>query len=117
MPTIADLVSILRRREGVDAVVVLGRDGLLIDGSGGALLDPEGLAALVPPLALSAGDLGRAAGRGEAGLMVLDCAGGAIVVCPLSPDAILLVVLRADANLAALVYELRRHRAQIAALV
>lgn len=33
MPTIRDLVSALRLREGVDAAMVLGRDGLLIDGA------------------------------------------------------------------------------------
>lgn len=33
MPTIRDLVRALRRREGVDAAMVLGRDGLLIDGA------------------------------------------------------------------------------------
>ena len=32
MPSIRDLVAAIRQREGVDAAVVLGRDGLLIDG-------------------------------------------------------------------------------------
>ena len=31
MPTIRDLVAALRQRDGVEAAVVLGRDGLLID--------------------------------------------------------------------------------------
>ena len=31
MATIRDLVGALRQREGVDAAIVLGRDGLLID--------------------------------------------------------------------------------------
>lgn len=117
MPTIRDLVSILRRREGIDAAIVLGRDGLLIDAAANASLDPDGLAALVPPLVLAVADLGRAAGRGALGLMVLEHERGPIVVSPLSDEAYLLVLLQPEANLAALLYELRRHRAQIAALV
>jgi predicted regulator of Ras-like GTPase activity (Roadblock/LC7/MglB family) len=38
-------------------------------------------------------------------------------VAALSQDAILLVLLDTRANLAALLYDLRRHRAQIAAIV
>jgi predicted regulator of Ras-like GTPase activity (Roadblock/LC7/MglB family) len=117
MPTIRDLVSVLRRRDGVDAAVVLGRDGLLIEGATQAPFDPEGLAALVPPLALSALDLGRASERGDFGLMVLEYDGGSIIVTALSAEAFLFVLLRPTANLASLLYELRRHRAQIAALV
>jgi uncharacterized protein len=117
MPTIRDLVSALRRREGVEAAIVLGRDGLLIDGATGAAFDPDGLAAHGPPLALAAADLGSAARRGDVGLMVLEYAGGTIVVSALSPDALLLVLLGQEANLASLLYELRRHRAQLSALV
>lgn len=117
MATIRDLVSLLRRREGVDAAVVLGRDGLLIDGATGAPFDPEGLAALVPPLVLASAELARAADRGAFGLMVLEHARGPIVVSALSADAYLLVLMQPHANLAALLYELRAHREQIAALV
>jgi len=117
MPTIRDLVSALRRREGVDAAIVLGRDGLLIDGSSTAPLDPEGLAAMVPPMVLAAVDLGFAAERGDFGLMVLEYGGGNVVVSALSADAFLIVSLQPNANLASLLYELRRFRTQIAALV
>jgi predicted regulator of Ras-like GTPase activity (Roadblock/LC7/MglB family) len=117
MATIRDLVSALRRRDGVDAAIVLGRDGLLIDGATEAELDPDGLAAFVPPMALAAAEMGVAAGRGDFGLMVLEYSGGTVVVSSVSPDAYLLVLLRPDANLSALLYDLRRFRAQIAALV
>ena len=117
MPSIRDLVSALRRPDGVDAAVVLGRDGLLIDGSCTPPLDPDGLAAHVPPMALAAVEMGLAAAKGEFGLMVLEYSGGTVVVCALSGDAYLLVLLQPTANLAALLYELRRHRTQISALV
>lgn len=117
MPTIRDLVSALRRRDGVDAALVVGRDGLLIDGDTSGPLDPDGLAAYVPPMALAAAEMGLAAQRGAFGLMVLEYTGGSVVVASLSADAYLLVLLQPHANLASLLFELRRHRAQIAALV
>ena len=117
MPTIRDLVSALRHRDGVDAAIVLGRDGLLIDGATDAAFDPDGLAAFVPPMALAAGEMGAAGGRGDFGLMVLEYALGTVVVTAVSADAFLLVLLRPEANLAALLYDLRRFRAQIASLV
>jgi predicted regulator of Ras-like GTPase activity (Roadblock/LC7/MglB family) len=117
MPTIRDLVSALRGRDGVDAAIVLGRDGLLIDGKSAAPLDPEGLAAFVPPMALAAIDLGLAAQRGDFGLMVLEYGSGNAVVTALSHEAYLLVLLQPTANLASLLYELRRYRTQISALV
>ncbi len=116
MATIRDLVSALRRRDGVDAAIVLGRDGLLIDGATESL-DPEGLAAFVPPMVTAAVDMGLASGRGDFGLMVLEYGAGTAVVTAVSPDALLLVLLRPTANLAAMLYDLRRHRAQIAALI
>jgi predicted regulator of Ras-like GTPase activity (Roadblock/LC7/MglB family) len=117
MATIRDLVSALRRRDGVDAAIVLGRDGLLIDGATEGALDPEGLSAHVPPMVIAAIDMGAAAGRGDFGLMVLEYSGGTVVVTSVSPDALLLVLLNPSANLAAMLFDLRRHRAQIAALV
>ncbi len=117
MATIRDLVGALRRRDGVDAVIVLGRDGLLIDGAADGALDPDGLAAHVPPMVAAAIDMGSAAGRGSFTLMVLEYGAGTAIVTSVSPEAILLVLLREGANLAALLYDLRRHRAQIAAIV
>ncbi len=117
MATIRDLVGALRRREGVEAAIVLGRDGLLIDGATEGQLDPEGLAAHVPPMVLSAIDMGVAAGRGDFGMMVLEFNHGTAIVTAVSADALMLVLLAPSANLASLLYDLRRHRAHIAALV
>ena len=117
MPTIRDLVSALRRRDGVQAAIVLGRDGLLIDGAVEQSFDAEGLAAHVPPLITAAAELGLTSHRGELGLVVMEYSGGIAVAGSVSADALLLILLAPSANLAALLYDLRRHRAQIAALV
>ena len=50
MANIRDLVAALRQRDGVEAAIVLGRDGLLIDSQVVPGLDAEDLAARIPPI-------------------------------------------------------------------
>jgi predicted regulator of Ras-like GTPase activity (Roadblock/LC7/MglB family) len=117
MPTIRDLVAVIRQREGVEAAVVLGRDGLLIDSQADAGLDAEDIAAHVPSIIQYADELGVSAARGALATTVLEYERGLAIVSCLSPDAVLLVLVQPTANLGQLLYELRRNRANIAALV
>ena len=52
MPGIRDVVQALQRRPGVEAVVVVGRDGLPIDSSGQGV-DADSVAALLPGVSSS----------------------------------------------------------------
>jgi predicted regulator of Ras-like GTPase activity (Roadblock/LC7/MglB family) len=117
LPGIRDLVAAVRQREGVEAAVVLGLDGLLIHGSGQPGFDLETLAATVPGMLSSAGDLARATRLGEVDSSVVQTSDGFLVMTVIGPEAVLLVVLRFDANIAQLLGELRRNRESIAALV
>jgi len=117
MASIRDLVAALRQRDGVDAAIVLGRDGLLIDSQVVAGLDPEDLAARIPPIIGPSDELGTAAGRGEVVTVILEHKTGIAIVSVLSPEAILLVLVQPSANIGQLLYELRRNREHIAALV
>lgn len=117
MPSIRDLVAAIRQREGVDAAIVLGRDGLLIDSHLTPGLDAEDIAARIPAIIGSADDFGVAIGRGELMTAVLEHSKGLAIVSVLSPEAILLVLVTAKANLGQLLFELRRNREHIAALV
>jgi predicted regulator of Ras-like GTPase activity (Roadblock/LC7/MglB family) len=117
MPSIRDLVAAIRQREGVEAAIVLGRDGLLIDSQVVPGLDPEDLAARIPPIISPADELGLSAGRGELYTAVLEHRGGIAIVSVLSNEAVLLVLLSAQANVGQLLFELRRHREHIADLV
>jgi predicted regulator of Ras-like GTPase activity (Roadblock/LC7/MglB family) len=117
MPSIRDLVAAIRQREGVDAAIVLGPDGLLIDSSHSAGLDAEGLAARIPAIISPADELGSATGRGELLTAVLEHRNGLAIVSVLSPEAILLVLVSPRANIGQLLFELRRNREHIAALV
>jgi predicted regulator of Ras-like GTPase activity (Roadblock/LC7/MglB family) len=117
MASIRDLVGAIRQRDGVEAAVVLGRDGLLIDSQAVPGIDAEDLAARIPAIIGSADDLGAAASRGPLTTAVLEHRDGIAVVSVLSDDAILLVLVRPHANVGQLLFELRRNREHIASLV
>lgn len=117
MASIRDLVAALRQREGVEAAIVLGRDGLLIDSQAIPGLDPEDLAARIPPIIGPADELGNAAKRGEVVTVILEHKQGIAIVSVLSSEAILLVLVQPSADIGQLLYELRRNREHIAALV
>ena len=117
MPTIRDVVQSLSRRDGVDAVIVLGRDGLPIDSAATDGLDTEGLAALVPSVMAACNRLGGAASRGEFASGVVEFSQGLIVVTVLTTEAMLALFVRPDVNVGSLLYELRRHQSAIAGLL
>lgn len=117
MASIRDLVAALRQREGVDAAIVLGRDGLLIDSQAIPGMNAEDLAARIPPVIGPADDLGVAANRGQLVTAVLEMKEGLAIVSVLSAEAVLLVLVHPSANIGQLLYELRRNREHIAALV
>lgn len=117
MASIRDLVGAIRHFEGVEAAVVLGRDGLLIDSQTVAGVDAEDLAARIPAIIAPADELGTAAKRGPLLTSVLEYRDGLAIASVLSADAILLVLVRPQANIGQLLFELRRNREQMAALV
>lgn len=117
MPTIRDLVAAIRQRDGVDAAVILGRDGLLIDSQTVANLAPEDVAAHVPAIISAADEFGESAQRGPLTTAVLEHPRGLAIVSVLSADAVLLVLVQATANIGQLLFELRRNREHIASLV
>src|SRR5437764_173398 len=117
MPSIRDLVAAIRRREGVDAAIVLGRDGLLIDSQLSEGLIADDIAARIPAIIGAADDFGTATQRGELLTAVLEHKNGMAILSVLSPEAILVVLVTPRANIGQLLFELRRNREHIAALV
>ena len=117
MPTIRDLVGALRQRDGVDAAVVLGRDGLLIDSQTVPAVDAEGVAALVPSIVAAADEFGSHETLGALTTAVLEFGQGIAIISALTSDAILVVLAQPTTDLAPLLFELRRNRGNIAALV
>ncbi|HEX3867811.1 MAG TPA: roadblock/LC7 domain-containing protein [Gemmatimonadaceae bacterium] len=117
MPTIRDLVAAIRQRDGVDAAIVLGHDGLVIEAQLSPELTADDLAARVPGIVGPASDFGFTHGRGDLLTAVLEHRDGFAIVSVLSVDAILLVLVAPGANTGQLLYELRRNREEIAALI
>ena len=117
MPSIRDVVRTLAQREGVDAVIVLGRDGLTIDAATRDGLDSDGLAALVPSVVAACAQLGHAASRGDFSLSAVEYAGGLALISALTPESLLAVFLQPGVNAGPLLYELHRHRSAIATLL
>ncbi|NUO62987.1 MAG: hypothetical protein HOQ11_01965 [Gemmatimonadaceae bacterium] len=117
MATIRDLVGAIRQREGVEAAVVLGRDGLLIDSQVLPNFDPEHIAAHIPSIINAAEELASAARRGELVTSILEYERGYAIVSVLSREALLLVLVQSNADVGKLLFELRRNRQHIAALV
>lgn len=117
MPTIRELVTAIGEREGVEGVIVLGRDGMLVDSRTAAGLDSEHLAAHVPGLVSAAEDLATSGDRGALVTAVLEHERGMAVVSTLSTEAILLVLVKPAANVGRLLFDLRRHRGSLASVV
>ena len=117
MATIRDVVEALNRRAGVDAVVVVGRDGLAIDSRVQDGVDGENVAALLPSVINGMTQLGSAGGRGDFGTAVLEFGKGVAVVAVLNADALLVVLVQPDTNVGGLLFDLRRHRSAIAGLL
>lgn len=117
MPNIRDVVEALQRREGVDAVLVVGRDGLPIDSRTRDGVDGESIAALLPGVVRGVTELGAAAGRGEFAAGVLEFGGGLAVVAVLHADAVMVVLVQPQTNVGGLLFDLQRHRAALAGLL
>src|SRR5882762_826989 len=117
MATIRDVVEALSRSNGVDAVVVVGRDGLPIDSRVANGVDADSVAALLPTAIKHMAQLGDAGGRGDFTSAVLEFGGGLAVVAVLHADALLIVLVQPATNVGALLFDLRRHRTAIAGLL
>lgn len=110
-------LSELRAHEGVEHVLVLGRDGLLIQHLGDGSLDADTVAAMAPGIATSADAIAEAAGRGSFSTAVLELEQGVAIVLALSADLLLALLLRANVGFAPLLHALRHDRARLAELV
>lgn len=117
MASIRDVVEALGRRSGVEAVVVVGRDGLPIDSRAANGVDSESVAALLPSVINAMTQIGEAGARGEFGTAVLEYGRGLAVVTVLTVDALLIVLVQPATNVGALLFDLRRHRSAIAGLL
>jgi len=117
MATLRELTEAIQQRPGVLSVVILGADGLVIETHHAGHDHAETLAARVPAVARAARQLGDAAELGEAQLVLLELDQGYCIVLRLSAHAMLFISASHAVALGELLYDLRRHRAPMSALV
>jgi predicted regulator of Ras-like GTPase activity (Roadblock/LC7/MglB family) len=117
MPTLKDLLARLSSRSEVEAVFVVGQDGLLIDQVTPAGSDAEAVAAMAPNILHNARELGSAARHDGLATAVIEYADGVAIVTDVPPEMILVTFVRPGVPFGALLYELRQNRGQIADLV
>lgn len=117
MSTIRDVVQALGTRDGVQAVIVLGRDGLLIDALAGNGLDADGVSALVPAVVTACDRVGAASGRGAFGTCLIEFGEGLLLIAGLTADALMAVAFAGGTNIGPHLYEIQRHRSAIAELL
>lgn len=117
MPTLRELTEVIRSRPGVRAALVLGADGLVIETHRDAGTGVEALAAHAPAVWTATRQLADAADGGEATLALLELERVYVVLLRLSEQATLMVVAAPEVALGELLFDLRRHRAPMAALV
>jgi uncharacterized protein len=117
MPTIRELVAAIAQRDGVEAAILLGHDGMVIDARATNGLNAEHLSAHVPAIVAAAEDLGAHGARGALRTVIAEYEQGVALVSALTADATLLVLVHPAANVGSLLFDLRRQRANIASLV
>lgn len=117
MPELTDAVRGIAGREGVLAVMVASPDGLPIESAGAGVRDAEAMAALAVALLKPATRLAEAGAAGAFRRAVLEFGSGFAVLAEVRDGNWLLVVTNADADVGALLYDLRRENAALAALL
>jgi predicted regulator of Ras-like GTPase activity (Roadblock/LC7/MglB family) len=116
-PSLRDLTDAIQQRPGVQGVVIVGADGLVIETHDASHDHADAVAARVPGVVTAARQLGDAAEEGELQLALLEFDAGFGIVLRLTPHAMLFVATSRDVALSELLFDLRRHRAPMAALV
>lgn len=117
MPGLTDLLDRLSSRSEVEAVFVVGQDGLLIDQEGPEETDAEAVAAMAPNLLQMARELGAAARHNGLATAVVEYADGVAIVTDVPPEVILVTFVAPGVPFGDLLFELRRNREQIAKLI
>jgi predicted regulator of Ras-like GTPase activity (Roadblock/LC7/MglB family) len=117
MAELESIVEQFRKHEGVEHVLLAGRDGLLVHHSGVEGLDGETIAALAPGLAASCEALGDAAQQGSVATVAIEWEHGVGIVASISADLLLVLLLRQGLGFAPLLRSIQEQRGSLAELV
>jgi uncharacterized protein len=116
MPGLTDVVSGLAAHDGVQVVVVLSGDGLAIEKAAPAAFDADSLAALSASVIQYANRLGAGTASGALRTAVLEYQSALLVIALVGSGESIAILAAPTADLGTLLYDLREHRAALAAL-
>lgn len=109
MAELKELLNDLVTVQGIEAVVVVGRDGFVIDGvTRSGALDTDAVGAVISTGIGSSEVMGRELAVGDMTQAMFEYKGGMIVLALLGMDAILAVVADLNANLGNVRYQLKK---------
>lgn len=102
--------------DGINAVVVVGRDGFVIEGvSGGSNMDVEAVGAIISTSLGSSEVMGRELGVGGLSQSMLEYDNGVLVMGTLGKDALLCLVCAMGSNLGNVRLQLKKRTPDILA--
>lgn len=117
MSRLSDLLATLADRPGVEAVVLVSPDGLTVSHAGTGADDPDALAALAATAVRHAERLVTGAERGALRTLLLEAEVGTLLLSLAHDGHWLLLRLAEDAEFGDLLYDLRRQRPTLDALL
>jgi uncharacterized protein len=116
MPSLKETLNELIKVEGINAAVVVGRDGFVINGvSNGAAMDIEAVGAVISTGIGTAEIMGRELQVGAMSQGMLEYNNGIIVMGLLGKDAVLACVADTNANLGNVRYQIKKRSPEIQA--
>ena len=113
MATMKGLLNELVRVEGINAAVVVGRDGFVIEGETNGRLDMEAVGAVISTGIGSAEVMGSALAVGEMTQGMVEYRDGVIVMGLLGNKAVLAVVAGKQANLGNVRYQVKQRAPEL----
>lgn len=101
--------------EGINSVVLVGRDGFVIESAGDARIDPEAVGALVTVAFRSFEGMGNELKVGAATQIMSEFERSMVMAVAIGDDTILAVVAAANANLGSIRFQVKRYSRELAA--
>ncbi|HEX2911555.1 MAG TPA: roadblock/LC7 domain-containing protein [Chloroflexia bacterium] len=113
MAAIKDVLNKFRAVNSVDIAVIVNSDGMQIESFSRGNLDVDEVCAVASTGLQLSDALGGATARGETRQAVMEYAGGAIVLEPLTEDAMMVVVSTDPNSIGKIRYLSKRYRQEI----
>ena len=114
MSVLNDLLKELTSLDGINAALVVNRDGFMIDGViRTEMIDMEYMAAIISAGVGSSEQMARQLELGVLNLNMVECEKGVVVVVQIGENAIMAVVADLDAKLGNVRYQLKKRLANI----